>query len=157
MKSAPASRERPTALACIVALLSALAFPAFAGGPHGSAPGHGAPQPAITGPVSVEKATGPDARTVAEVFEKRAELDGRSATVRAVVVKVSRNIMGKNWIHLRDGSGDETKGTNRLVVTSQDLPAVGEVVTARGTLHKDRDFGYGYRYEMIMEDASLTR
>jgi hypothetical protein len=63
--------------------------------------------------------------------------------------------MGKNWIHLQDGSGDPRKKTHNLVVTSQAVPVIGEVVTARGTLYKNKDFGGGYKYEVIVEQAEL--
>lgn len=139
---------------CLLCGLPALAPEARAFGP--GMMGHGTPAAAEpAGPIKVEKAKGKEAYTVAEVFANGKELDGKTAVIRGKVVKVSRAIMGKNWIHLKDGSGDDAKGTGRLVVTSQDLPAVGDVVTARGTLHKDKDFGAGYRYDMIMEDASV--
>lgn len=103
----------------------------------------------------VEKAKGADAYTVADIFRKKADLDGKKVAVRGRVNKVSAGIMGKNWIHLRDGSGEAEKGTNDLVVTSQDLPKVGDVVTARGIVHKDKDFGSGYKYTAIVEEASV--
>ncbi len=74
----------------------------------------------------VEKAKGPDSYTVAEIYMKSAELDKKNVVVRGRVTKVSAGIMGKNWVHLQDGSGDAEKGTHDLVATSQDLPAVGE-------------------------------
>lgn len=127
-------------------------------GGYGGTNGHGGTHaPRVTGPIKVEKAQGKNAYTVEEVFTKGPDLDNRPAAVRGKVVKVSKAIMGKNWIHLRDGTGDESKGTHDLVVTSQDLPTVGDVVTAKGTLHRGRDFGYGYRYEMILEEAAITR
>jgi len=77
--------------------------------------------------------------------------------VRGKVAKVSAGIMGKNWIHLQDGSGNQKKGTHNLVVTSQDLPAVGDVVTMGGTFYKDKDFGSGYRYDVIVEEAVIKK
>jgi hypothetical protein len=65
--------------------------------------------------------------------------------------------MGKNWVHLRDGSGDAGKGTNNIVVTSQEDPKVGDVVTARGTLYKDKDFGAGYKYPVILEEGAFQQ
>ncbi len=103
----------------------------------------------------VEKAKGPDSYTVAEIYKKSAELDKKSVAVRGRVTKVSAGIMGKNWVHLQDGSGDPSSGTHDLVATSQDLPSVGNVVTARGTLYKDKDFGSGYAYKAIVEEATL--
>jgi len=107
--------------------------------------------------IKVAKATGPDAYTVGEIFEKRTALHEKTAVVKGKVVKVSPGIMGKNWIHLQDGTGDEATGTNKLVTTSQDLPAVGEIVTMKGTIYKDKDFGSGYKYNVIMEKASIQR
>ena len=108
-------------------------------------------------PIKVDKATGPDAYTVGEIHDKGPRLDKKKVTVRGKVVKVSTGIMNRNWIHLRDGSGDQAKGTHNLVVTSNDTPAVGDVVTASGILAKDRDFGSGYRYAVIVEEASVKK
>ena len=107
--------------------------------------------------VKVKKASGPDAYTVAELYEKRTDLDNKGVVVRGQVIKVSADIMGKNWIHIQDGSGDPSKGTNDIVVTSKDLPSVGDTVTAKGTLFKEKDFGYGYNYPVIVEQASVKK
>jgi hypothetical protein len=72
------------------------------------------------------------------------------------VVKVSRGILGKNWLHLQDGTGSQAAGTNDLVVTTAALPEVGQVVTIKGNLSRNRDFGAGYRYGVIVEDAEVT-
>jgi len=129
---------------------AALAFENKAGGG-----GEGAKAPASSEPIKVGKAKGADAYSVSETYEKAGTLDKKTVVVRGKVVKVSRGIMGKNWVHLRDGSGDATKGTNNLVFTSQDVPKVGDVVTARGTLYKDKDFGAGYKYKVIVEEATI--
>lgn len=103
----------------------------------------------------VEKAKGPDSYTVAEIHKKSSELDQKKVVVRGRVTKVSKNIMKKNWVHLYDGSGEASNGTDDLVATSQDIPAVGDVVTASGTLYRDKDFGAGYKYSVIVEEASF--
>ncbi|HEX8988501.1 MAG TPA: hypothetical protein VF816_11100 [Rhodocyclaceae bacterium] len=105
--------------------------------------------------VNVAKATGPDARTVAEIVSKRAELKDKAVTIRGKVVKYNAGIMGKNWVHLRDGSGKEADGSNDLLVTTADATQVGAVVVARGTVRTDKDFGAGYAYKVLVEDASL--
>ena len=115
----------------------------------------GAKAPVASKPIKVEKAKGAGAYTVAEIYGMAAKLDKKTVVVRGKVVKVSKGIMGKNWVHLRDGSGDSGKGTNNLVVTTQDVPKVGEVVTAKGTLYKDKDFGAGYKYKVIIEEATV--
>jgi len=109
------------------------------------------------GEIKVEKASGFDAYTVSELYKNKDLLDKKSVVVRGKVVKVSAAIMGKNWIHLRDGSGNPAEKSDDLVLTSLELPAVGETVTARGTLYKDKDFGSGYKFSVIMEDARISR
>ncbi|NGP53393.1 OB-fold nucleic acid binding domain-containing protein [Thioalkalivibrio sp. XN8] len=92
--------------------------------------------------------------TIAELYAGKAELAGQTVTVRGKVVKVNADIMGRNWVHLRDGSGAE--GTNNLAVTTNQLPNVGDTVLVTGTLESDKDFGMGYTYELIIEQPELT-
>ncbi len=131
--------------------------PAEAGAPE--APPHGAAMSAgpDEGDVKVEKAEGKDARTVAEVFAQRASLKGKTVAVRGKVVKYNAGIMGKNWVHLRDGTGTAGKD-NDVTVTTQDEVRRGEVVTFRGTVAIDQDIGMGGApYPVIIEDAKVTR
>lgn len=107
--------------------------------------------------IKVEKAAGPDAYTIGEIYEKRTVLHEKTAVVKGKVVKVSAGIMGKNWIHLQDGTGDPKQGANDLVATSDEIPSVGDVITVKGTVFKDKDFGAGYKYAVIMEKASIQR
>lgn len=107
--------------------------------------------------VKIEKATGPNAYTVAELYEKRGELNHKQVVVRGKVIKALPKIMNKNWIHLQDGSGNEKKQNYDLVVTSNFLPSVGDVVTLKGTLCADKDFGIGYKYKVIVEKASIKK
>jgi hypothetical protein len=107
--------------------------------------------------ISVTKAKGANAYTVEGAFLNSAKLDKQKVVIRGKVVKVSNGIMGKNWIHLQDGSGSAAKGTHDLVCTSNDTAKTGDVVTASGTLAKDRDFGSGYRYSVIIEDATFKK
>jgi len=106
---------------------------------------------------TVEKAKGAGAQTVADCYANSAKLNNKTVVVHGKVVKVSKQIMGKNWVHIQDGSGDPAKGTHNLVVTTMDLPKVDDVVTATGTLIKDRDFGYGYKYDVIVEDGKISK
>lgn len=112
---------------------------------------------AETKKIKVAKATGPNAYTVAELYQKSAALDNKSVVVKGQVVKVSQAIMGKNWVHIQDGSGDASKGSHNIIATTQDLPSVGDIVTAKGTLYKDKDFGSGYKYAVIVEEASVKK
>jgi hypothetical protein len=130
--------------------------PGSASAPHGGKAAAASPSPSNE-KISVEKAAGPDAYTVSEIHTKKAALNEKTAVVKAKVVKVSEGIMGKNFIHLKDGTGDAALGTNKLVVTSQDLPSVGDIVTMKGTIYSDKDFGSGYKYTVIMEKATVVK
>lgn len=107
--------------------------------------------------IKVQKAAGPNAYTVAEIFKNSDKLNKKKVTVKAKVVKVSAGIMKSNWLHLQDGSGDSKKGTHDLVATTKELPAVGDIVTVSGTVSKDKDFGSGYQYKVIIENATLKK
>lgn len=107
--------------------------------------------------LKVEKATGANAYTVAEIYGKKESLNDKVISVRGQVVKASTSIMDRNWIHLQDGSGTIVKRNNNLVVTTKDKAAVGDIVTATGTFHANKDFGAGYKYDAILEDAKLSK
>ncbi|GJQ49877.1 exported protein [Candidatus Kuenenia stuttgartiensis] len=107
--------------------------------------------------ISVEKATGADAYTVEELYENSKKLNNKKVIVKGKVIKVSVGIMGKNWLHLQDGSGSQDKNNTDLVVTTKDQPSVGDIVTVSGTLYKDKDFGSGYKYNVIVEEATVKK
>jgi len=110
-----------------------------------------------TGNVKVPKATGPDARTVAEIVEKKAALNNKPVIVRGKVVKYTPDVMGKNWVHLRDGSGSSADNTNDVLVTTKDQTKIGDVVIARGTVRTDVDLGSGYFYKVLVDEATLQK
>jgi hypothetical protein len=107
--------------------------------------------------IKVDRAPGANGFTVAELFAKAAELDGKKVVVNGKVVKVSRGIMGRNWIHIQDGTGSAAGKDHDLVVTSQQAPEMDEIVQVEGVLRADRDFGSGYRYAALVEDASFKK
>lgn len=107
--------------------------------------------------ISVGQAKGENSHTVAECFDKKAELNNKKVVVKGKVVKVSSRIMGMNWLHLQDGTGAQLQKNNDLVVTTQDQPAVGDVVTVTGTLVTDKDFGSGYKYKVMVEQATVKK
>ncbi|HTP53218.1 MAG TPA: nucleotide-binding protein [Anaeromyxobacteraceae bacterium] len=129
------------------------------GVPPGMAAQHAAAAagPVDVGEVKVAKATGTNAKTVAEVYGQKAQLKEKKVTVRGKVVKYNSGIMGKNWIHLRDGTGAQAKGDNDITVTSGDAAAVGDVVVVTGTVRLDKDFGAGYAYPVIIEEATVAK
>ena len=91
--------------------------------------------------------------TVAEIYRDSAALTGNPVIVRGIAVKVSNGIMGKNWIHLRDGTGEA--GSDDLTITTTNTVKVGASITASGTLSTDLDFGYGYKYAVLLEEATV--
>jgi hypothetical protein len=132
----------------------ATAMPAApAGAPQGPTGAPVVPMEAV----KVDKATGADARTVAEVWAQKGSLKEKSVTIRGKVVKYNPGVMGKNWLHLQDGSGDAGKGTHDITVTSQDPAAKGDVVTVKGVVRLDKDFGAGYTYAIIIEEAKVVK
>lgn len=93
--------------------------------------------------------------SVKEAWQKREALKGKTIAIRGRVVKASANILERNFIHLQDGTG-ENKEVGRIVFTSKELPKVGDVITATGTVSVDKNFGSGYVYPIIVENASFT-
>ncbi|MGA8032297.1 MAG: nucleotide-binding protein [Casimicrobiaceae bacterium] len=118
--------------------------------------GGGATTPDV-GTVKVAKADGASGRTVAEVNADRLALKDQRVTIRAKVVKVTANVMGKNWVHLRDGSGSAADSSNEILATSTDQPKVGDVVIAKGVVRTDVNLGYGYVYKVLVEDVSFKK
>lgn len=90
-----------------------------------------------------------DGYTVAELYAQKADLAGKPVAVRGKVTKYNAAILGKNWLHIDDGSG----AGKDLTVTTAATAKVGDTVVVRGVLGADRDFGAGYRYDLIIEDA----
>jgi hypothetical protein len=107
--------------------------------------------------LKIEKSTAQNGYTVGELFEKAASLNKQKVTVKGQVVKVNPDIMGRNWLHIQDGTGDVAKNTHDLVVTSTDIAEKGAIISIEGTVAVDKDFGFGYRYNVIVEDAVLTK
>ena len=107
--------------------------------------------------IRMDKATGSGAHTVAELFALKNTLEGKNVVVKGKVVKVAEHIMKMNWVHIQDGTGSPGKNDHDLVVTTKALPAVGDTITVSGTLLKDKDFGSGYKYEVLVEKAEIVR
>ena len=107
--------------------------------------------------IKVAKAAGADGRTVAEVWGQKDALKDKTISVRAKVVKMTGGVLGKNWLHLRDGSGADGTKDNDLVVTTTENAAVNDEVTVTGVVHTDKDLGSGYQYPVIIEDAKITK
>jgi hypothetical protein len=121
---------------------------------NGMADSPGAPK--VTAPAEVAlKGIAKADQTVADIYAQKAGLAGKPVKVRGKVVKFSSGIMGKNWIHLQDGSGQP--GNNDLTVTTLATASIGDTVLVSGNLTVGKDFGYGYQYDVIIEDAKVTK
>ena len=90
--------------------------------------------------------------TIAEIHADKQALNGKAIRVRGQVTKFTANVMGKNWLHIRDSST-----LDDLTITTSNTSAVDAVVIIEGKLALDKDFGYGYVYPLIVEDASVTK
>lgn len=112
---------------------------------------------ADVGEIKVAKAEGPNGKTVAELWAARASMKDKPVAVRGKVVKFLPGIMGRNWAHLRDGSGSADKGDNDITVTTNDMVNVGDVVLVTGVVRIDKDFGAGYSYQVIIEEGKLAK
>ena len=133
-------------------------------GTQAGAMGQGAPQMPPGHPATQNKAavdlTGISkphgGLTVAEVYAGKKDLAGKEVVLRGKVVKFLAEIMGKNWIHVQDGTGSQ--GTNDLTVTVAPhiVAKVGDTVLVKGLVTVGKDFGYGYKYDVILEDAQVT-
>jgi hypothetical protein len=92
-------------------------------------------------------------KTVAQIYDDMAKLNGQSVKIRGKVVKYNPEILGTNWIHIQDGTAS---GTNYdLMVTSKAQTSVGQIIVVEGKVATNRDFGAGYSYKVMIENANV--
>ena len=92
--------------------------------------------------------------SIADLYRNPVTYEGKTIRIKGEVAEFNAQIMERNWIHLQDGTEFEDKYD--LTVTSQEQFAVGQVVTLEGILALNKDFGYGYKYEILLEKATLV-
>ncbi len=107
--------------------------------------------------IHIDKATGPNAYTVEELYTQAKELHGKTVVIKAKVVKISPQIMGKNWLHLQDGTGNSIHNTHDLVATTSEVPELDSVILIEGVVAADKDFGAGYFYTVIVEEGVVKK
>ncbi len=96
--------------------------------------------------ISIEPAKG--GVTIAQLFSNLNSYNGKTVMVKGKVSKINTGIMGKNWIHIQDGT---SSGNNfDLTITTNDFVNTGDIVTFEGKIATNKDFGYGYSYKLIM-------
>ena len=124
--------------------------------PPPMAVGHGASGTAAPESMKVTPMAPPaGGSSIADVWAKRASLAGRTVTVNGTVVKFNGGILGRNWLHVQDGSGQAADGTNDLTITTDAVAKVGDVVTVTGTVVIDKDLGSGYVYKVLLEGGKV--
>ena len=94
-------------------------------------------------------------KTVEALYQEKADLSGHQVQLHGKIVKVNNAIMNRNFLHLRDGTGKD--GSNDLTITSQDTAEVGDEVVVTGTITVDKDFGAGYTYPILLEQATVSK
>ncbi len=100
----------------------------------------------------------PGTLSVEELFMNAKKLNGKRVKVRGKVIKVAREIMKRDWVHIEDGTGDANAGTDDLVFTTPKADVKrGDIVTAEGIVAVEKDFGYGYFYPVIVEKSHFTK
>jgi len=99
--------------------------------------------------ITVDKAAG--GITISQLYGRINSYANKSVTIKGKVVKVNNGIMSKNWVHIQDGTS--SGADYDLTVTTNETLSVGQVVTLQGTVAVNKDFGYGYSYKVLLEDA----
>lgn len=92
-------------------------------------------------------------KSVEAIFKEKTQLQGKQVIITGKVVKVNNGIMKRNFLHIQDGTGG--LDTNNLIITSKDTAKVGDQVVVTGTVALDSDFGFGYKYPLLVEKSSI--
>jgi len=101
--------------------------------------------------VNIEKAE--NGISLEELFTNKKSLSGKSIIVRGKVVKLNKEILDRNWVHIVDGTKFEDKKS--LTVTTKEMVKIGDTVTFKGTIVLEKDFGKGYIYDILLEEGEL--
>lgn len=119
----------------------------------GSASPYGGEKKTAESGISIDKLAG--GVSVGELFASPASYEGKTVSIKGKVTKFNTKIMGRNWAHLQDGS---QSGENYdLTITTNEIVAVGDVVVFKGKVTLNKDFGAGYKYNVILEEAVVVK
>lgn len=115
-------------------------------------------EPRSTGKLNVPKQEvnvkpAEDGITIAELFAHKDSYVGKTVRIRGQVTKYNAAIMKKNWVHIQDGS--DYSGIFDLTATTDMETSVGNIITVEGTVVLNKDFGYGYSYDVLLEDSKI--
>lgn len=120
---------------------------------HSTDFGHTATVSSEKNVISVDVAEG--GISIADLYSEKKSYSGKIVRIRGIVAKYNPEIMERNWIHLQDGTDFE--GQFDLTVTSDVSVNTGDIVTFEGIITLDKDFGYGYFYDVIMEQGRIVK
>ena len=90
---------------------------------------------------------------IKELISNSKKYAGKEVEITGKVVKVNANIMDRHWVHIKDASADDYD----FVLTTKAVVPVGHIVTFKGRFKTNVDFGSGYRFDYILEDAKTIR
>lgn len=107
------------------------------------------------GKIDVDIEPAPGGITIAELYSDIQKYENQTVIIKGKVTKFNSNIMGRNWIHIQDGT--ESNGNFDLTITSDAEVRVGEIVTFEGSIALNKDFGFNYKYDVVMEVAKLIK
>ena len=128
--------------------------------PHGNVPGAetgSGKSRAMPQGIRVIKATGDHAYTIEEIYAGKKALAKSPVKIRAKVVKFLPDIMGKNWIHIQDGTGNAEEMNNDITVSTTETADVGDEIIVQGTLSVDKNMGAGHVFAVLIEDVSVEK
>jgi hypothetical protein len=94
-----------------------------------------------------------DGQTIEKIFQEKEALSGKAINVRGIVTKFNPGILDRNWIHIQDGTAFNDKYD--LTVTSDEEVVEGKTVVVSGTVALNKDFGNGYSYDVLIENATI--
>ncbi len=123
--------------------------------PHGDAASSNVGQKPVMEKAGIAVVKAQGGISIAELYSNLAKYGGKSVRIRGKVLKLNTGIMGKNWAHIQDGT--DSKGNFDLTVTTLSEVKVGDDVTFEGKISLNKDFGYGYSYPVLMEDAKSVK
>ncbi|NNF34610.1 MAG: hypothetical protein HKN68_10900 [Saprospiraceae bacterium] len=91
--------------------------------------------------------------SLTDLFTDAEKFRNKTIIVKGKVVKINPNILGKNWIHIQDGTKDDDGEFHDLTITSEEIFEVDDEIVIKGKIILDKNFGAGYIYDVIMEEA----
>jgi hypothetical protein len=90
---------------------------------------------------------------ISDLVDDPEKYEGKKVELKGLCSKVNPGIMGRNWLHLQDGSKDSYD----LVITTDEIVEKGSQITIRGVVKLHVDLGSGYVYPILVENGALVR